>query len=108
MAQALNGTVPDIRFARKQVLDWHHQLFRAMEHCIIQKNNRIQHTAATLKALNPASVLNRGYSIARTLPDKQVILDAGTVNVQDPIEIILAQGRVLTRVEKTIHGKDHI
>ncbi|MCF8086850.1 MAG: exodeoxyribonuclease VII large subunit [Desulfotignum sp.] len=108
MGQALNGTVPDIKFFRKQVLDRHHQLFRAMEHYVIQKNNRIQQTAATLSALNPASVLNRGYSIARTLPDKQVILDAGMVNIQDPIEIILAQGRVLTRVEKTIHGKDHI
>ncbi len=108
VAQALKGTVPDIVLSRKQVLDQTHRLSRAMGHCVIQKDNRIQQLAATLSALNPASVLNRGYSIARTLPDKKVILDARTVNIQDPIEIILAQGRVLTRVEKTIHGKDHI
>ena len=108
IAQTLRGTIPDIRLSKKQVLDQYHQLSRAMRQCVTQKNNRIQRTAATLSALNPASVLNRGYSIARTLPDKEVILDAKTVNVQDPIEIILAQGRVLTRVEKTIHGKDHV
>jgi exodeoxyribonuclease VII large subunit len=61
-----------------------------------------------MSALNPASVLNRGYSIARCLPDRKVLLDAGMVNVQDPVEIILARGRVLARVEKTIHGKDHV
>lgn len=108
MAQTLRGTIPDIRLSKKQVLDQYHQLSRAMGHCMTNKKNRIQQTTATLSALNPASVLNRGYSIARTLPDKTVILDAKRVNVQDPIEIILAQGRVLTRVEKTIHGKDHI
>ncbi len=108
MARSLRGAVPDIQHSKKQVLDQHHPLCRAMHHGMTKKTNRIQQTAATLSALNPVSVLNRGYSIARTLPDKKVILDAKMVNVPDPIEIILAQGRVLTRVEKTIHGKDHI
>jgi exodeoxyribonuclease VII large subunit len=77
-------------------------------HHIGAKRNRIEQAAAALSALNPLSVLNRGYSIARRLPDRKVLLDAGMVNVQDPVEIILARGRVLTRVEKTIHGKDHV
>lgn len=80
----------------------------AMHHCMAIKENRVTKAAATLAALNPASVLSRGYSITRTLPDKKIIFDAKMVAYQDQIETILSQGRILTRVEKTIHGKDHI
>jgi len=30
------------------------------------------------------------------------------VAIQDPVEIILSKGRILTRVEKKTDGKDHI
>jgi exodeoxyribonuclease VII large subunit len=108
MLQALSGSAPNTRIPGKQVADLNSRLSRAMHHYMAGKRNQIQQPASSLAVLNPLSVLNRGYSITRTLPDQRVILDAKTVAVQDPIEIILSQGRILTRVEKTIHGKDHI
>jgi exodeoxyribonuclease VII large subunit len=106
--QALCGSAPNVRTSGKQVADLHKRLFRAMHHYTAGKRNRIEQAAASLTALNPMSVLNRGFSITRTLPDRKVILDANTVAVHDPIEIILSRGRILSRVEKTRYGKDHI
>jgi exodeoxyribonuclease VII large subunit len=106
--QSLCGSAPDTCIPGKQVADLNSRLARAMHHYMAGKKNRIQQATTSLQALNPMSVLNRGYSITRTLPDQRVILDVKSVAVQDPIEIILSQGRILTRVERTIHGKDHI
>jgi exodeoxyribonuclease VII large subunit len=108
MTQALPGAASDVRNLEKQLTALNRHLDLSILHHIGAKRNRIEQAAAALSALNPLSVLNRGYCIARRLPDRKVLLDAGMVNVQDPVEIILARGRVLTRVEKTIHGKDHV
>jgi exodeoxyribonuclease VII large subunit len=108
ISQALTGAAPDVKAREKTVSDRLRHLELSIHQHLALKQNRIEQAAAALAALNPTSVLNRGYSIARTLPEKRVILDARMVEVQDPIEIILARGRIRTRVEKTIHGKDHI
>jgi exodeoxyribonuclease VII large subunit len=108
ISQALTGAAPDVTACEKTVSDRLRHLELSIHQHLALKQNRIEQAAAALAALNPTSVLNRGYSIARTLPEKRVILDARMVEVQDPIEIILARGRIRTRVEKTIHGKDHI
>lgn len=54
-----------------------------------------------LKALNPESVLQRGYSISRFVSDKQVIKDSNNVKKNDTIEVILYKGRLITKVEKS-------
>lgn len=108
ITQALPGGAPDVRNWEKQLTALNRHLDLCMRHHMEAKQNRVEQAGAALSALNPNSVLNRGYSIARILPDRKVLLDAGMVNVQDPVEIILARGRVLTRVEKTIHGKNHV
>jgi exodeoxyribonuclease VII large subunit len=108
ITQALPGGAPDVLNLEKQLTALNRQLDLCMRHHMKAKQNRVEQAGAALSALNPNSVLNRGYSIARILPDRKVLLDAGMVNVQDSVEIILARGRVLTRVEKTIHGKNHV
>ncbi len=54
-----------------------------------------------LEASNPNSILQRGYSITRALPKKQVITNANDVMPNDRVEIILANGRLVTQVQKT-------
>lgn len=108
ITQALPGGAPDILNLEKQLTALNRHLDLCMRHHMEAKQNRVEQARAALSALNPNSVLNRGYSIARILPDRKVLLDAGMVNVQDPVEIILARGRLLTRVEKTSHGKNHV
>lgn len=52
-----------------------------------------------LCSLNPAAVLDRGYSISRNLSTGKVLMDAETVKTNDQVEIILSKGRLVTRVE---------
>jgi exodeoxyribonuclease VII large subunit len=108
ISQALSGAAPQLQTRTRQVADLCNHLAIAIKTCIFENKHQVRQAAATLAALDPASVLKRGFSIARTLPDKKVILDADTVAVQDRVEIILSKGRIQTRVEKKIHGKDNI
>jgi exodeoxyribonuclease VII large subunit len=108
ISRALSGSAPKIDVKNSQTIELHKNLSSAIHNCINAKATRVRQAAATLAALNPSSVLHRGYSISRTLPDKKIILDTTMVALQDQVEIILSKGRILTRVEKTIHGKDHI
>ena len=108
ISNALVGALPDPRLSKNRLERQRHCLSQAMHQCMEIRRTRMSRAAATLTALNPGSVLNRGYSITRTLPGKKVILDAGKVAVQDPIETILSNGRILTRVEKVIHGENDV
>ncbi|MCA1787891.1 MAG: exodeoxyribonuclease VII large subunit, partial [Desulfobacteraceae bacterium] len=108
ISRALSGSAPKTDIKKKQMADLHKNLSYVIHNCINDKKTRMRQSAATLAALNPASVLHRGYSISRTLPHKKIILDAAMVAPQDQVEIMLSKGRILTRVERTIHGKDHI
>lgn len=54
-----------------------------------------------LEAINPLAVLQRGYAIARKLPEGQILKDSNQVSHDDRIEIILHKGKIRSRVEKT-------
>jgi exodeoxyribonuclease VII large subunit len=51
-------------------------------------------------ALSPLSILDRGYSITRTIPDKRVVRGKDEVEKRQLLEIILANGGLEVSVEK--------
>ncbi|MBW1722056.1 MAG: exodeoxyribonuclease VII large subunit [Deltaproteobacteria bacterium] len=57
-----------------------------------------------IKALNPYSVLKRGYSITRTLPGKEILREATRVAPEDRVEVLLAEGAIECSVEKVFKG----
>jgi len=59
-----------------------------------------QELFARLKALGPMNVLNRGYSIARTIPNGTIIQDPDQVGIGDGIDLLVARGDLLCRVER--------
>ena len=54
-----------------------------------------------LLALNPAAVLDRGYSIVYRTEDSVVVDDYRKVEKDDGISIVLAKGGIRAKVEDT-------
>ena len=57
-----------------------------------------------LKDMSPLSVLGRGYSITRTLPEKRVLRSSSQVNKGDRVNVKLAKGELECLVEKIVSG----
>ncbi len=91
--------LPRIKEQQKLVLGLGEALDQAMAGRMEALRARVRDMTARLESLNPRAILDRGYSIARKLPGKRVVTDAGTLSRDDRVEIILSKGRLVTRVE---------
>jgi len=75
-------------------------LLQLMSIISLKNSERLKAAQAVLKAVNPTSILKRGYSITRTVPHAMIVMDARTVHPGQPLEIQLAKGHVRVTVEK--------
>ncbi|MDL1963203.1 MAG: exodeoxyribonuclease VII large subunit [Deltaproteobacteria bacterium] len=55
--------------------------------------------ASRLNDLSPVAILDRGYSITRTIPDAVVVRDPKIVNLGQDLEVMLSKGSLICRVE---------
>lgn len=81
------------------------QLVTAMTMTLEERRGRTKELTARLEALSPMGVLDRGYSITRTLPEKTVLMDSTGIEINKTVEVILARGRLYCQVKK-INGKE--
>jgi exodeoxyribonuclease VII large subunit len=72
----------------------------ALEKQLEDAKNRLGLAAASLNALSPLSVLQRGFSLTQTEEGK-LLRDASEVSIGDSIKVRLAKGRISARVEST-------
>ena len=63
------------------------------------KQIRIRELTAKLEVLSPVAILTRGYSITRTIPDAKVVKNPQTVALNQDLEVMVAQGRLICRVK---------
>jgi exodeoxyribonuclease VII large subunit len=70
----------------------------AMEFKLQQGRERLALAAASLDALSPLGVLQRGYAIAQDASGR-LLRDAATVNEGDAVSVRLAKGKLNARVE---------
>ena len=82
-----------------------HRLQLAAGHAVRQAQARVARAAAALDDLSPLAVLQRGYSLTRTMPDRAVVRDAAAVEPGDQVEIRFAVGRALARIERGSGGE---
>ena len=61
----------------------------------------LERSINTLNAVSPWRVLQRGYSITRTLPGLKVVADALQVHTDDRVHVTLASGYLVCRVEES-------
>ncbi|NQT09568.1 MAG: exodeoxyribonuclease VII large subunit, partial [Desulfobacteraceae bacterium] len=66
------------------------------------KYSILRELTAKLNALSPLSILARGYSITRTIPDAVVVMDAKQVSKRQELEVMVAKGSLICRVERIL------
>ncbi len=96
----LNSPLSYINTLREILLKSHDKLFNLLK---IYYNNRrhvLKELTSKLGALNPSAILDRGYSITRTIPDGSVVRDARRVNLEQNLEVLLAKGSLRCRVKR--------
>src|SRR5262249_49405364 len=89
-----------LREQERRLDDWEERLQRAVHRRVQQNRQRVEALGGQLESLSPLGVLARGYSLTRRLGAVQeVVRRVGQVEVGDPVEIILADGRLEAQVQ---------
>jgi exodeoxyribonuclease VII large subunit len=97
-ARALLGLRPETAAARQRAGDLLDRGHRALLSATERKQASLNAAADALRALSPAATLERGYAIAR-LVDGTIVRDPAQATVGGPLEVVVARGRLTTRVE---------
>jgi exodeoxyribonuclease VII large subunit len=82
---------------RRRLVHAHDRLRRAPALAVERKRARVEHAAGRLRALSPRATLERGYAIVRT--ETEIVRSATAVAAGDPLEVEVADGSFLARVE---------
>jgi exodeoxyribonuclease VII large subunit len=65
-----------------------------------KKKSDLRAGLARLNALNPLAILERGYSVTRSLPGYALLKDVKQVGVGERVEVSLWRGALECRVER--------
>ena len=98
LSPAFDEVKSRLRNARRRFDDASASCNDAMETRLQEARERLGLAAASLDALSPLAVLQRGYAIAQDARGKP-LRDAATVNPGDQVSVRLSKGRLNTRVE---------
>jgi len=71
-----------------------------IKHQIELYEEKIKKDKQRLDSLNPGAVIERGYSICRKIPGKEIIKRLNQVEIGNEIEIIISDGKMLGKVDK--------
>jgi exodeoxyribonuclease VII large subunit len=77
-----------------------HTLTLMISRRLKEHQTALAHLQERIKDLNPSSVLKRGYSIARKLPEKWILKGVSGLKKEDHVQVTLAEGEIECRVEQ--------
>lgn len=91
------------------VLLKHHRqtLFTGMQFLLESRKGILRTTLAKLNALNPLSILERGFSVTQTLPDHAIVKDVRQVSVGQQVNVTVSRGAMVCRIE-SVNPKDAV
>jgi exodeoxyribonuclease VII large subunit len=75
-------------------------LGRAVNRRLEDQRIALSHLEKRMEDLSPLSILNRGYSITRKLPEKKILRDTSGIRKKDQVQVLLSKGQLECRVEK--------
>lgn len=84
---------------KEHVITRQHALVTHLRHIIREGQTAISRNVSMLDALNPLAILQRGYSITRTLPDRSVVRSAKMAEIDQNLEILLGRGKLTVTVK---------
>jgi len=79
-------------------------MFNSFSYHVIALRERLQKNSAILESLSPLSVLQRGYSITRSMASGMTVRHADVLNIGDDVNIQLAKGNFNAKIEKISQG----
>ena len=87
----------------------HYILIHNIQNILLINRAILRELTVRLKTLSPTDVLQRGYSITREIPSRHIVKTSQSVKIQQQVEIQLASGALLCRVEgKHLHGEENV
>lgn len=89
-----------IKRQRERLRDEVSALQSSMSHRLALWRGELRTAAARLDSLSPLAILARGYSVCRLLPDLSIVTRAASVAEGGRVEVLLAQGGLICRVEE--------
>jgi exodeoxyribonuclease VII large subunit len=99
MSQAFHEVQSRLNTARSRFDSASSACDTAMQIKVQEGRERLALAAASLDALSPLGVLQRGYALAQDAAGKP-LRDAAAVNVGDTVSVRLAKGKLETRIER--------
>ncbi len=101
----LNSPSHNITMLSQELAFHNRSLTQALKGYLDKKRGSIHSIKDRLDSLNPLSILQRGYSITRKLPEMNIVKDSMQVKTGDEINILLARGTIKGLVKKTEKGE---
>jgi exodeoxyribonuclease VII large subunit len=80
-------------------------LTHALKSCLEKNRAALSLLEKGINDLNPLSILKRGYSITRKLPEETVLRDASGIQEGDQVQVLLSKGGIKCRVERVESDK---
>lgn len=87
-------------YLRENVLRCRIRMETAAKSILQLRRAKTEALESRICALNPKAVLNRGYSIVRSIPGETVILSTEQVETGQNVEVIVSRGAMTCRVEQ--------
>lgn len=101
----LNSPLHAITVLSQELAFHKRSLVQAATGSLAQMKSDVRSLSVKLDSLSPLSVLERGYSITKKMPDMSVVRDAMQVAKGDEVRVLLAKGTIDCLVEKTKRGR---
>jgi len=99
----------DIKKANEKLDQNYTNLLTYIRIIINKKHFLLRELDARLNALSPNAILDRGYSITRTIPEAIIVRNPQQVDIGQDLEVMVAKGSLICRVKrKKDYGKADI
>ncbi len=107
-AQLIHKYNPEtqLQFQRQKLTELHRRLLLSARAAIESRHESLSRTAGLLNAVSPLLTLARGYAIAKTPPpEEKIITDIKQVKIGEQIEVVVLNGSLKCRIEKTCENR---